>query len=364
MKAKRCGFWLVPMSLAIAWIALTALGAIGEASAAEPSSWAKYPPALREVLTKAQQEGEVLWDDGSSRRTVEQENLVMKAFEATMGFPLKVRFYFHGQAVPQTVSRYITEAKSGVNPGADIFTPSGADHLSRLKEGKASMPVDWAAFGVAPADYEARIYGIYLWDNIRGIIYNKQQVPEKEVPRRYADLLDPKWKGKIVGTSNLSHFPFWAVALGEQQAFDLVRKLMADQKIVLTPTVTDPPGRVASGEFAIGLAHNTRPLRDMGAPLAWALMQEKSGSIPSYGVVLNNCKHPNAAQALLYFLGNTPAGQKAFFGATYGGKRTTPGTDAFEVLGEGRGLPMATFDWITKKKPQLEKEFAKILGIR
>ena len=48
----------------------------------------------------------------------------------------------------------------------------------------------------------------------------------------------------------------------------------------------------------------------------------------------------------------------------YGAKRTTPGTEAFEVLGEGRGLPMVTYDWIVKKKPQLEREFAKILGIR
>src|SRR5262249_60846004 len=92
----------------------------------------------------------------------------------------------------------------------------------------------------------------------------------EEAPPPFADLLDPRWQGKIVkGNPDYSGTIFTATfALSRDLGWPYFERL-AQQKVVQVQSSRDPPDRLASGERA-RQAHGGRseplPVRERGAP--------------------------------------------------------------------------------------------------
>jgi ABC-type Fe3+ transport system substrate-binding protein len=167
-----------------------------------------------------------------------------------------------------------------------------------------------------------------LWTPTRisyfSIAYNTKLVPPNDVPKTFQDLLNPKWKGKMVwriGTS--SGAPLFItnlrLAWGEAKAMDYFRKL-AGQKIVnfgsgSARTLVD---RTLAGEYAIALnifAHHPLISKQAGAPVDSRLMDPVAATTATMGVVVG-AHHPNAALLLVDFI-LSPEGQKIMAGAQY-----------------------------------------------
>jgi iron(III) transport system substrate-binding protein len=141
------------------------------------------------------------------------------------------------------------------------------------------------------------------------IAYNTKMVPADNVPKTYADLLDPQWKGKMAWPyANTGRYLFLISlrqAWGEDEAMAYFRKL-SEQKIInfasgSARTLVD---RVIAGEYPIAIniyAHHPLISRGKGAPVNSQLMDPVPSAAGSLAAVKGS-KHPHAAMLLADFI--------------------------------------------------------------
>jgi iron(III) transport system substrate-binding protein len=143
-------------------------------------------------------------------------------------------------------------------------------------------------------------------------------------PRAYADLLDPRWTGKMawrIGSSSGTalFLTNLRLAWGEENAARYFERLK-DQKIVnfgagSARTLVD---RVIAGEYAIALnvfAHHPLISKAKGAPVDSRLMDPVASTAATMAVV-KGLHHPNAAMLLVDFILSVE-GQEILLAAEY-----------------------------------------------
>lgn len=149
---------------------------------------------------------------------------------------------------------------------------------------------------------------------IPGFLINTSQVPEKEEPKGYQDLLHPKWKGRIVlqipwvGGSGSG----WFQAAYKKLGLDYMKAL--SKQVALVPNVNDVPDAVARGAQAMGIAASTdrsRKLIGEGAPLKYKSPAEGSFMTPQGLYLITNRPHPSAAKLFLHWF-YTREGQEVY----------------------------------------------------
>lgn len=145
------------------------------------------------------------------------------------------------------------------------------------------------------------------------ISYNNQLVKADEAPKEWRDLLDPKWKGKIllVDPRGVPTWMAWLLMLKESYGEDFLRRF-GQQDLRLVSSAVPGTQQMAAGEAHI-LVPNLRQvivsLVAQGAPLADATPEPSTGVEQLLGVS-GKAPHPNAARLFMNFL-MTPAGQTA-----------------------------------------------------
>jgi iron(III) transport system substrate-binding protein len=142
-----------------------------------------------------------------------------------------------------------------------------------------------------------------------GIAYNTKLVSEAEAPKTYEDLLDPKWRGRIVWNDSASTgAPLLILYLrkiwGEAKTEDYLRKL-GKQDIVTRPnSLRNVLDLLIAGEHAVMLNaafHHVAGSKAKGAPVE-ATMQEPVLARNNYVLLLKGAPHPHAAMLLIDFL--------------------------------------------------------------
>jgi ABC-type Fe3+ transport system substrate-binding protein len=101
--------------------------------------------------------------------------------------------------------------------------------------------------------------------------YNTSLVKLEDAPKSYADLLDPKWQGRIVkGHPGYSGAIMTATfVLARDLGWPYLEKL-AQQKVMQVQSAADPPKKILLGERAImadGNDYNLVLLKDQGKPV-------------------------------------------------------------------------------------------------
>jgi iron(III) transport system substrate-binding protein len=198
----------------------------------------------------------------------------------------------------------------------DVINSSDAAHFITWKrQGMLArhVPADFTAnFDPRYADADGLYFPFRV--TLSPIVYNTRLVKPEEAPKSFADLLDPKWSGKIVkahpgysGTIMTSTYET-VQTLG----WDYLAKL-AKQRVMQVQSATDPPRKVAQGERPImmdGSEYVAIGLRDKGAPLAFVYPTEGTPLIVSPSAVYAEAPHPNAARLFQDFLFSTEAQQQ------------------------------------------------------
>ena len=129
-----------------------------------------------------------------------------------------------------------------------------------------------------------------------------QALRKEELPRRYDDLLDRKWKGKLgIESSDEDWFATVLGALGEERALALFRRIVAANGISVRKGHTLLTNLVASGEVPLALTvynFTAEQLRRKGAPLDWFVIPPAVARANGLALA-RGAPHPQAA--LLYY---------------------------------------------------------------
>src|SRR5215468_1658335 len=196
----------------------------------------------------------------------------------------------------------------------DVVCSTDAGHFVRWqREGLLApfLPED-AAKHLPPEQIGAEGMYATAFASLSPIGYNTNLVKPEDAPTTFADLLDPRWQGKIVkGNPNYSGTVFTAT-------FALARDLgwsyfeLVQQKVVQVQSSRDPPNRLARGESAVqadGVQSELLLLRERGAPVEVVYAGEGTPLIIAPSAVFKTAPSPNAARLFQSFLFSIEAQQ-------------------------------------------------------
>ena len=198
---------------------------------------------------------------------------------------------------------------------ADVIETSDAVHFIMFKkEGWLTAAVPQVVATSWPAE-ERDADGFYAAyrAHLSVIAYRKDQVKPEDAPKSFADLLDPKWKGKLVkahpgysGTiMTATH------ALSKALGWEYFEKL-GQQDVMQVQSSTEPPKKLAQGERSVqvdGNEYNVFRLQQEGVPIEIVYAAEGTPLVIGNAAILKNPPHPNAAKLFYAYLFSLEAQQ-------------------------------------------------------
>jgi iron(III) transport system substrate-binding protein len=135
--------------------------------------------------------------------------------------------------------------------------------------------------------------------------YNTNLVRKDELPRRYEDLLDPRWKGKLGIEARV---PDWYSAvvsdMGEEKGIRFFRELVAKNGISVRGGHTLLNNLVVAGDVPLALTmyqYIVEGAKRKGAPVDWIVLEPAIGRMSGAGIA-RRAAHPNAALLFYEFM--------------------------------------------------------------
>jgi iron(III) transport system substrate-binding protein len=249
------------------------------------------------LVEGAKKEGKMIW---YSTTSLVDSQALLKGYEKK--YPFIETGLVRGNG-PRIMSRITTEARAKrylwdvtVNGGMRqaVFTKKGffAKYHSPQRKFYPEFLKD------------AEGYWTDMYANRIVIAYNTNLVSSQEAPKIWADLLDPKWKGKMgLPPNREAWFANMLKVWGEEKGLEYMKKL-AEQDLQWRAGATLNAQLVAAGELHIGLLlYNNRieSLKAKGAPIEWVAL------VPIYVelhplAVSAHAPHPNAARLFIDYV--------------------------------------------------------------
>jgi iron(III) transport system substrate-binding protein len=253
----------------------------------------------------AKSEGEFVWYTSVNAEDIQR---IVELFERRYPF-IKVK------AVRQTSARMVQRFTAETQAGtflADILDTSDS-RIEFLRRRGMLQPY----YTPLAEKFDKRFVqpqGYWIANRVTMLVlgYNTRLVKGAEAPRRYDDLLAPKWKDQISLEREDSH---WFMALmehwGEQKGKAFFQRLRAQNPKVRTGH-THLAQLIAAGEDPLspnihsqGMASGQR----RGAPVDWTNLEPVIAS-SNVSALAKSAPHPNAALLFLDFILDKEGGQR------------------------------------------------------
>ena len=251
------------------------------------------------------------------------------------------------------------------NPQADVWYGGPDTIFARgVRDGLlAPYRPGWADAVVPSSRHAGDLYfGLYRTPAMP--VYNSKAITAAEAPREWDDLLDPKWKGKILIRDPLASGTMravWGYILAKSvretgspaAGFAWLAKLDAQTKeYVFNPILLYEKIVRQEGLITIWDLPDTLLERERGSPLQYVFPKSGTPVIDDSVGLVAGSRHAEAAKAFIEFLGSKPM-QRLAAEKTY---RLPARTDLGEELPAWardveRDMVVAEIDW-----PLLEKD--------
>jgi iron(III) transport system substrate-binding protein len=254
-----------------------------------------------ELIAAARKEGKVVWYTSVDLPVAEA---IAKAFEAKYpGIAMRVE----RTGAERLFQRIGQEYGSKIH-AADFVNSSDAAHFIVWKrDGLLAPYVPEEVAQHYPADHRDPDGMFATWRATLSVVaYNTKLVTPGEAPKSFADLLDPKWVGKIVkahpgysGTIMTATFQ-----IARDLGWDYLEKL-AKQRVMQVQSAADPPKRLAAGERAImadGVEYGIFRLKEQGGPVEVVYPSEGTPLVIGPNGVMKSAPNPNAARLAQSFM--------------------------------------------------------------
>jgi iron(III) transport system substrate-binding protein len=280
-------------SIALAGTATFATRVVAAAPAAEP-----VIPALIDAATK---EGKLAFYTAMDLPVAEK---FAKSFEAKYaGITVRVE----RSGAERVFQRIAQEQGSNIN-AVDVVNTADAAHIITWKRNgwlAPYVPEDIARY--FPTEYQdpeglsglTRVY-------VSSLGYNTNLVKPEDAPKSFADLLDPKWAGKMVK----GHPAYSGTIM--TATFQIVREFgwgylekLSKQRIMQVQSSTDPPKKLALGERAVmadGNEYNLIQLKERGQPVEVIYPSEGAPTVTGPTAIFKSAPNPNAARLFQSYL--------------------------------------------------------------
>lgn len=261
------------------------------------------PDRAARVLEGAKREGEV---NVYTSLTASTAAKVKADFERRYG----VRVNLWRASSETILQRVTTESRAG-RADFDVVETNGPEMEAIQREGLLQR-VESPLFKdlIAQANFPHREW-VATRLNLFVQCYNTRLVKAEEVPQSFADLLDPRWKGRLAIEANDADW-FQAVIqdLGEAKGLALFRQLVATNGLSVRKGHALLAELVTSGEVALSLTCYSFKVdqdRKAGAPIDWISFGPVLAR-PNGGGISRKAKHPHAALLFYeYMIGDAQA---------------------------------------------------------
>ncbi len=255
------------------------------------------------------------------------------------------------------LTRLATEKQTGHVAADLVWVGTSADYI-RMKEEEILAPyLSPQAINIHSAFMDVHNY--YTGARILSFViaYNTDLVSEAEAPRHWQDLLDPKWKGKMIMTDPAdagSAKQFVGILMLDEAYGEEYFTRLRDNGCMLESSVNETHLQVAQGNYpiGIGLDYVVETMAESGEPIAGIKPEWDSISLFSPIGMVEGGPNPRNAR-LLYDYILSQEGQKILESCHLRGIRDGEGQEGtdFETILQNN---MWVDDWMINEK---ENEF-------
>jgi iron(III) transport system substrate-binding protein len=255
---------------------------------------AQSDPAWQKVIEDAKKEGKVLlYTSGVGSRFHKE---VGASFEKQYG----IRFESLEARASELRERIRAEQAAGRFLG-DVHHNGGTTAYLMARDGNFQPHGGLPNIRNLVPPFEADALRVPSNVQSYGILVNKNMVKPADYPKSWKDLLDPKWKGKILSDD--------VRALGGGSVFFFVmqdtfgrdfHERLAQQQMVFSRNLRNDERRVARGEYPLYIPQLLPYFTELkGLPVDFVVPVEGRPFVRFDLSVLKNSPHPNAARLFI-----------------------------------------------------------------
>jgi iron(III) transport system substrate-binding protein len=228
-----------------------------------------------------------------------EANAVIGEFERRYPF-VKVKLQRTGSE--KLLTRVLTEARAKKTFADVIQTVEFSMHIFN-RSGILARHTP-SANALYPKDFKEEGFWTTVYYNAYVTGYNTRLVAARALPRTYDDLLDPKWKGRLLMEGTKAEwFAGMLQILGQERGLKFMRDLAKQQ-----PSPREGHELLAQlvvageGIFDVNIpAASVERMKERGAPMDWTALGPVPATMVGAGVAAQ-APHPNAARIFLDFL--------------------------------------------------------------
>ncbi len=267
-------------------------------AAAAPLAAPRAQEAPAALVEAAKKEGRVAWY--TSYVSPELHAAVKKNFEAKYGIAvdlLNVR-------ASELEERLRTEQSAGRFIG-DVIQHGQASITRLFRAGNVQEHGDVPNAANMIDGQQAEPWEIGSLITGYAIMVNSNLVKPEDEPKSWRDLLDPKWKGKILADDMRAlggGFAVFSATMMHPDMGEAFHRALAKQDVVFTRDVGQSERRVARGEYPIWMPQvsvNVQGLK--GLPVRVIVPREGIAYVRLDNGMLKNAPHPNAARLFMNY---------------------------------------------------------------
>jgi iron(III) transport system substrate-binding protein len=338
--------------------ALAASSLLASVASSAPQASAVTP----QLIEAARKEGKIVYYTSIDLPVAER---IAKAFEASYpGIAVRVE-----RTGAERVFQRIGQEYASRIHAVDVVNSSDAAHFIAWKrEGMLEpyLPEDVAKYYPDEhKDPDGMFASFRVGLCVMG--YNTNLVKVEEAPGSYADLLDPKWMGKIVK----AHPAYSGTIM--TATYQMVRDLgwgffekLAKQRVMQVQSSSDPPKKLALGERSLmvdGTEYNMFIEKEKGTPVEIVYATEGSPLIIGPNALFKDAPNPNAARLFQSFCFSPQAQQLcidvAGLRSLHPQAKEKPGRRPFGEIKKMKDDPAS----VEKMSEEIKARYSKLFGV-
>jgi iron(III) transport system substrate-binding protein len=315
--------------------------------------------ALDSLYQAARKEGQVVFWGPS-----DPEHIAPVAAAFKRQFPGIEVTHFEIQP-PEYTQRLVAEAQAGRTPEADLIELGPREIIALKGRGLLLTFTDWQAlFGLPKEHVYGGGIGVTYYDLPHIVAANTNLVKRADFPKTWDDLLQPKWKGKIILEQRLQNVGGLGLAKGEDWLVKFATGLKNQQPIYVqggTPAFN----QLVGGQAPISIGpylHHVLGAKKKGEPVDLIPLSPMLVSPRPTGV-LSKARHPNAAKLFAGWLSTAPAQKILEDASSRGSASPGSGTQTAELLRTSGVELIVDNESVAGKRVEFEKLMQNVMGI-